>query len=105
MVNQGRKEYLGHLQEPKLQVIQITNAQAELLNAYVKQGLKAKYQEWFTVIDLLDHMAKGFNHIWDQKYEEAILEFSMIDFLPFKKSDNPQVKSKLLLSPYLQSSL
>jgi len=56
---------------------------------------------------MLDRVANGYNRIWDQRYEDAVVEFSMIDVLPMKKSDQPLMKSKLFtqLDPTLRDLL
>ena len=53
---------------------------------------------------MLDKAATGYNHIWEQRYEEAVVGFSMIDVLPMNKSDQPLMKSKLFtqLDPNLR---
>jgi hypothetical protein len=53
---------------------------------------------------MLDRVASGYNRIWEQRYEDAAVEFSMIDILPMKKSDQPLMKSKLFtqLDPNLR---
>ena len=73
------------------------------MNQYEKQGIKAKYSELYHVLGIVDSVASAFNKVWNQKYEEAITDFSMIDILPLKKSDQANVKAKLFESPYLTS--
>jgi hypothetical protein len=66
-----------------------------LFNNYEKDGTKKAYPALYHVLSILDIIALGYNRVWEQKYEEAITEFTMIDILPMKKSDQPLMKSKL----------
>ena len=51
--------------------------------------MRAKYPELYKILELLDKIASGYNKVWDQKYEEALNDFGMIDLLPMKSSDQP----------------
>jgi len=56
------------------------------------------------MIEVLDKVATGYNRVWEQRYEDAIVEFSMIDVLPMKRGDQALGKSKqfLNLPPYMR---
>jgi hypothetical protein len=76
-------------------IIRVTQEHAKLFNNYEKEGTNKQYPSLYCLITILDNIALGYNKVWDQKYEEAITEFSMIDLLPMKKQDQPLVKTKL----------
>lgn len=56
-----------------------------MLNDYEKNGLKKRFSELFTLLQVLDTIAAAYNKVWDQKYEDAMTEFSLLDLLPMKK--------------------
>ena len=65
--------------------MQITHEQAPILNQYEKQGLSKKHPQLYDLLKILDTIASAYNKVWDQKYEEAMTLFSMLDLLPMKK--------------------
>ena len=85
LANQGRENYIEHLREIKTPIVQVIHEKAQLLNHYEKQGYKKKYHEHYHILQILDAIASAFNKIWDQKYEEALIDLSTLDLLPMKK--------------------
>ena len=85
-------------------ISQVSIQQTKLFNNYEKDGTKKAYPELYHLLEMLDRAASGYNRIWEQRYEDAVVEFSMIDVLPMKKSDQPLMKSKLFtqLDPNLR---
>ena len=69
--------------------------QTKLFNSYEKDGAKKAYPELYRLLEILEKAANGYNRVWDQKYEDAMVEFSMIDVLPMKRSDLPKIKTQL----------
>ena len=54
--------------------------------------MKKKYQKLYITLDFLEIISLGYNKIWENKYEEAIKEFSQLSFLPLRKIDDPSKK-------------
>lgn len=97
-VDVTREDFTIHLVENKTYIELVSKIHAPILNQYEKAGLKKTYPQLYSIMQVLDTIGNAFNKVWDQRYEEAITEFSMLDLLPLKKDSNPTVKGKIFTS-------